>query len=400
MDISAKPQAAEASATLAGMPLAVVSLLGVSFVLSTLLCFAVLRVARRFELYDRSGTQAHKAHGRSVPNLGGVAIFWSIALPLAAAMVAVWVVPAETWRGISPAVATHLDGLRRTTAIGGGVLCAMSLLHLLGLIDDRRPIGPYFKLGFQAVVALGLVLLCDIRVLHALDSLGPWGGAVSVTVSVVWFVVIVNAMNFLDNMDGLSAGVGATAATLYLAATLIGGQWFVAGLAALLVGALMGFLLFNFPPARLFMGDGGSLVLGMMLAVISMRTTYYESPLPGLEAAVSPGLEPHRWYGVLMPLMVLAIPLYDFTSVTIIRLLQGKSPFRGDHNHFSHRLVRKGLSKRRAVVLIWMCTLATGFGGVMLGSLSAWQAALAAGQTLAILAVLAVMERGTPTVAR
>jgi UDP-GlcNAc:undecaprenyl-phosphate GlcNAc-1-phosphate transferase len=85
--------------------------------------------------------------------------------------------------------------------------------------------------------------------------------------------------------------------------------------------------------------------------------------------------------------------LYDFTSVTLIRLSQGRSPFVGDQSHFSHRLVRKGLSKRNAVLVIWLCTLATGLSGVMLGSLTPWQAVIAGGQTLIILAVLAILER-------
>ncbi len=380
------------------MPVVVVAFLIVSLVCSTALCALVVRLARRFGLYDHAGEQAHKPAGRVVPNLGGVAIFWAVAGPMAAALLAVWALPSDWWLNNVPAVAPHLPGLQRSTAIGGGVLAGMSLLHLLGLIDDRRALGPWLKLAFQVVIALGLVLLCDIRVLHLLDGIAWWGFPVSLLVSVAWIVTIVNAMNFLDNMDGLSAGVGATIATLYLAATLIGGQWFVATLAALLLGALLGFLIFNFPPARLFMGDGGSLVLGLLLAVISVRTTYVDTGPPFTPVDVSPGLAPGRWYAVLMPLMVLAIPLYDFVSVTVIRVLRGRSPFVGDHNHFSHRLVRKGLSRRRAVVLIWMCTLATGMGGVMLGSLDQWQAALAAGQTLTILAVLAVMERGTPSV--
>ena len=384
------------------MPFLILSLLGVSMLLSVLLCWLLLRLSSRYGLLDQAGDQAHKRDSRSVPNTGGIAIFLGITVPMTAALILVWMLPWETaasWMRMGQEFLLYIPGLRRTTAIGGGVIVGLSLIHLLGLLDDRRPLGPYVKLFYQVVVAFMLVMLCDIRVLHLLDQpdYAPWGTPVSVVMSIGWIVVIVNAMNFLDNMDGLSAGVGATIATLYLGATLIGGQWFVAAMAALLLGALMGFLLFNFPPARMYMGDGGSLVVGLMLAVISVRTTYLDTNYDDDRFNVSPGVgaAPGAWYAMLMPLMVMAIPLYDFFSVTIIRTLQGKSPFKGDHNHFSHRLVRKGLSRRRAVVLIWMCTLATGLGGVMLSSLEAWQAVLAAGQTLTILAVLAVMERGT-----
>ncbi len=343
----------------------------------------LLRASRRWGLVDRPGLEPHKRDPRGVPNIGGIAIFWSIAAPMAACMIGVWVLPYEWWEARLPAVAVHLNGLRATTSIGGGVLTGLAVLHLMGLYDDRRSLGPWTKLAVQAVVAAGLVLLCDMRVLSFLGERYAWGEAASMAASLVWIVVIINAFNFLDNMDGLAGGVAAVCAGLYLASTLIGGQWFVAALSALLLGALLGFLVFNFPPAKLFMGDGGSLVVGLMLAVISIRTTYFDS-----HALQTPG----HWYGVLMPLMVLAVPLYDFASVVLLRAARGQNPMRGDHNHFSHRLVRLGMSKAQAVMIVLMCTLATGLAGVMLGSLDRWQAILAGGQTLAVLTLLALLE--------
>ena len=387
------------------MPYLVFTLLVVSLLISAGVNAAMLRFSERFGLVDRRSDALHKRETPTVPNTGGIGIFLGISLPLVATLLAIWLLPVSWWQAWVPggdALATHLPGLQRSTAIGGGILAALSLLHVLGLVDDRRPLGPYLKLAYQAVVVVFLVLLCDIQILHFLSAFGMWGTIASTIVSVAWVLVIINAMNFLDNMDGLSAGVGATIATLYLGATLIGGQWFVAGVTAMLLGSLLGFLLFNFPPARLFMGDGGSLVLGLMLAVVSVRTTYFDTTgfdgVPGGVAAELAAPAAGQWYGVLMPLMVLAIPLYDFTSVTVLRLLKGQNPMVGDRNHFSHRLVRKGLSTRRAVVLIWMCTLATGIGGIMLGSLNQWQAILAAAQTITVLAVLAMIERGQPDV--
>jgi UDP-GlcNAc:undecaprenyl-phosphate GlcNAc-1-phosphate transferase len=359
-------------------------MVGVSFVVSFPLAGLMLTASRKLGLVDPSGFESHKRHGRVVPNTGGVAIFAGLAIPMTACLLGVWLVPEAWWAQRMPAVAEHLDGLRATTSMGGGVLTAICVLHVMGLIDDRRALGPWSKMSVQLVVALGLTLLCDIRALEFLDSYGWWGFPVSVLVSVAWITAIINAMNFLDNKDGLSGGVGAIIAGLYLAATLIGGQWFVAAMAALLLGSLLGFLAFNYPPARLFMGDAGSLVIGAVLAVVSVRTTYFD---PG-SAAPTLG----HWYGVLMPLMVMAIPLYDLTSVTLIRLSRGQSPLKGDHNHFSHRLVRRGLSQRRAVLVVWACTLACGLSGVMLGSLQQWQAVLAACQTAAIVVLLAAMD--------
>lgn len=361
------------------------ALVAVSLAISLPSCVILVRAGHRLGLLDQIGSEAHKKHERVVPNTGGIGIFAGVAIPMAAALTAVWLVPESWWSETLPAVAEHIAGLRRMTPMGAIVLAGIAGLHVLGLIDDRKAMGPFIKLAAQVLVAAVLVLAANMRVLEFLDPLGWWGTAISVLASMAWFIVIINAFNFLDNMDGLSGGVAAIIAALYLASTLIGGQWFVAAMAALLLGSLVGFLVLNFPPARVFMGDGGSLVVGTLLAVISVRTTYFDP-----DAVSRPG----QWYGILMPLMIMAVPLYDFTSVTLVRLAQGRSPFRGDQSHFSHRLVGLGLSRRRAVGVIWLCTVATGLSGVMLGTLDQWQALIAGGQTAAVLALLAILEHG------
>ena len=366
-------------------------------------CAVVGRVSRGLGWVDAAGTERHKVGGRAVPNTGGVGVFVSVAWPMVAVLLSVWVVPTGWWERWLPAVASHLDGLRRTSAVGGGLLAGLATVHVLGLYDDRRALPALPKLLVQLAVALALVVWCDMRVLHLLNGYGPVGVGLSYAASVVWITVIVNAMNFLDNMDGLAAGVGLIIAGLYLAATLISGQWFVAALAALLFGALAGFLVYNLPPARLYLGDGGSLVLGLMLACISIRTTYFDTTPATTGLAAAAEVDPSApgsggtsggWYGLLMPLLIMAVPLYDFTSVTVIRVLTGHSPFRGDHNHFSHRLQRLGLSKRGVLAVVYLATGATSLGGVMLGRLSGWQAALVAAQAVCVLLMLAVLERG------
>lgn len=368
------------------MPQVCLALILVSLALSVPLVRVLIAIGgRRF--VDRPGAEGHKKHALAVPNIGGVAIFWAIILPILAALAAVHWLPQTFWTGALGPVGEHISGLKHQTPMALAMLAGLLVMHVMGLIDDRVRLSATPKLLVQVIVAVLLAIFFDMRVLELLDAYGPVGRAASIAVSVVWIVAITNAMNMLDNMDGLSAGVGMIIGGLYLAATIIGGQWFVAALAALLVGALLGFLVFNFPPARIFMGDGGSLVVGLLLAMISIRTTYF-GPAGG---AILPGSG--AWYGVLMPLMVMAVPLYDFTSVTLIRLAQGRSPFVGDRNHFSHRLLRKGLSVRTAVIIIWLCTLATGLSGVMLSSLRPWQAALAAAQTVAVVCVLGLLER-------
>ena len=370
-----------------------------SFTISVVLCDAVKRISLSRGLVDAAGTEAHKpAADTPIPNTGGVAVFWAVAFPLAAVMAAVWAIPIDTWAQWSPTLAVHIPGLRDSTAVGAWLLASLAALHVTGLIDDRRALGAWPKLAVQLGVASVLATLGGMRVLSLLDGWGTAGSVLAVTFSVVWIVVVTNAMNFLDNMDGLAAGVGALAAALYLAATLMAGQWFVAGLCALLMGALLGFLIFNLPPARLYLGDGGSLVVGLLLAVIAIRTAY---------VYMGPELNPNggdwwvnrkdlwlsgSWYGLLMPFMVLAVPLYDFVSVVIIRLAKGQSPMTGDHNHFSHRLLRRGLSKRAALTVVLLATLATGLGGVMLSRVPGWMAAMLVAQAAAVIAMLALLE--------
>ena len=234
------------------------------------------------------------------------------------------------------------------------ILGAALAIHLLGLWDDKKALGPIFKLIVQLLIITALVLAANLRVLTFLDQVTPGGKAVSTLVTILWIAAVTNAFNFLDNMDGLSAGVASVCTTAFLIATLSIGQWFVAAGLALLLGATLGFLWHNFPPAKIFMGDGGSLLIGLVLGVLTVRTTY-----------LTPGTrwESH-WYSVFAPVIVLALPLYDLVVVSIIRLMRGKSPFVGDTNHFSHRLVNRGMSRRTAVLCLYLVSAATSIAAI------------------------------------
>ncbi len=356
----------------------------VSFGLSASLCWWLIRWGTARGRMDRPSEQAHKGHRRAVVNIGGVAIFAAVAAPIGAAMVAGWVIDASKLSGWLAAAGEHLPGLRKQTPLAIALLVSLAALHVTGLIDDRRNLRPRTKLMVQAAAALLLAAGFEVRIFQFVEALGAGGIAISIALTVLWIVAVTNAMNMLDNMDGLAGGVGAIIAGVYLAATLIGGQWFVAAVCALLLGALVGFGLFNLPPARLFMGDGGSLVVGFLLAVISVRTTYFDP-----QAAQAPAAS---WYATLMPLIILTVPLYDLCSVCLIRLRQGRSLFVGDRQHFSHRLVERGLSEPAAVMVICLATMATGIGGVMFNSLQPWQAVLVALQTAAVIALIGVLE--------
>ncbi len=370
------------------------SLIAIAFAIACPACWAAMRIGRRVGAHGDAAVAGQvKDAPRRIPNTGGVGLYLAIALPILAGLALVWgVLDQKTLVDIPllEPLRDHLEGIRSRAPLALAFLGSLTLLHLMGLIDDRRPLGP---LGKLVVMVLPAVVVAwphpalDTRLMTMLDTStgGPW---ISMILTVIWIVGVTNAMNFIDNMDGLCGSVAAIAAACFLGAALVNEQWFVASMLALVVGASAGFLVWNAPPARLFMGDSGSLVLGYTLAFLTVRATYV-----GDAGTAGSG----AWYGVFMPVLVLAIPLYDFVSVTLVRLSQGKSPFVGDLQHLSHRLVKRGLSKRAAVAVIAGFALVIGLGGVSLGSLEPWQAILVVVQTVVLLAVVAVFEwRSSP----
>jgi UDP-GlcNAc:undecaprenyl-phosphate GlcNAc-1-phosphate transferase len=357
---------------------AVLALALVSFLLSAILTRGMIWLSPKIGFVDKPGHR--KIHTNPKPLGGGVAMFWGFAIPLIGIVVAPTLLTQIGWIENSQA---YLGGVQRRSAQAIGLLLAMFAMHILGLIDDRRALGPFIKLFIQLTITATLVTWFDLRALTALDNLGL-GRTPSIVVTVLWIGAITNAFNFLDNMDGLSAGVAAVCTTAFLITALSIGQWFVAGSLALLLGSLLGFLVWNFPPAKIFMGDSGSLLIGLVLGVLTVRTTYLPS-----NVSFNAG-----WYAILAPVIVLALPLYDLIVVSIIRLLNGKSPFVGDTNHFSHRLVRRGMSKRTAVLCLYLITAATSIAAILLPHVqSSWGAILIFCQTILILGVVALLEQ-------
>jgi UDP-GlcNAc:undecaprenyl-phosphate GlcNAc-1-phosphate transferase len=361
----------------------------VAMAVSLPVCLLALRLSRRLGLTDAGTVPGRERFGsRRVPNTGGIGVFAGIALPLGAAvtLAAIW---PDRLAGLLPGFAEHLPGLAGSAPLALLFLGCIALLHVVGLVDDRRPLGPWIKLAAIALPCLAVPFLTTIlpslsptRLLTLVD--GHAGGAwLSILLTAAWLIVVTNALNMMDNMDGLCGGVTVASGCAFLAAAIVNGQWFVAAALALLVGSVLGFLVFNLPPARLYMGDAGSLVVGFTLGFLTVRATYYD---PGRAA------EAGGWFAVFMPLVVLAVPLYDLASVVAIRVRLGLSPLAGDTRHLSHRLVRLGLSQRAAVLVIVALSAATGITGIFLGALDGWLAALAAAQTLLILVVVALLE--------
>ena len=358
------------------MTFAILMLGAASFAIAWLGTLAMRSVAPKFNFVDKPGHR--KIHHNPIPLGGGVAIFVGFALPLLLVLIGcsfVEAIPAE--------YEAYVGGVKLHTPMALGLVGALLAMHLLGLRDDRRAMGPFTKLAIQLAITTAFVAAFNVRALTFLDKLGA-GPVPSIALTVLWITAITNAFNFLDNMDGLSAGVAAVCTAAFLVTALSIGQLFVAASLALLLGALLGFLCFNFAPASIFMGDSGSLVIGLLLGVLTVRTTFLR---PGEDFGAG-------WYAVFAPLIVLAIPLYDLIVVSVIRISRGRSPFVGDTNHFSHRLVARGMSKRTAVLCIYLVTAATAIAAVILPhTRSPLVAVLVFVQTLLILCVVALLEQ-------
>lgn len=349
----------------------------------------IVRLSHRIGALDSAPIEGQvKVDSRSIPNTGGIAIALGILVPMIAALGLFSFLDADALPVILDPIKEHIPGLRTQLPLGWTLIGCVLGLHILGLIDDRRPMGPWLKLIIMLIPGMIFAIFFDTRLMTILDGYvgGQW---LSILVTIVWFTVIINAMNFIDNMDGLSGGIAVIAGALLLVAALLNGQWFVGAILALLVGSIIGFLVFNFPPAKIFMGDGGSLIIGLLLAFLTVRTTY----MPIDESGPSAG----AWYAVLMPIVILAIPLYDFVSVTLIRLSQGKSPFVGDLQHFSHRMRDRGLGSRSTILIIYALTLATGISGLLISRAQPWQAILLGIQIFALISAIALFEYRSPS---
>ena len=213
-----------------------------------------------------------------------------------------------------------------------GLLLGISLVFALGLLDDLHRLPPYTKLVAQLLIGC-LVVISGIRI-----ELIQWTW-LSIPISVLWFVLVMNAFNLLDNMDGLAAGIGALASGFCAFHAALAQEWGIVSLGIILTGTCLGFLRFNFPPAKIYMGDSGSHLLGLSLAMIALLGSWRHST---------------QLISVLaVPVLVLAVPIFDTCFVTIQRLSHRQHPFTGGKDHVSHRLAILGLSARQTVVALY-----------------------------------------------
>lgn len=353
-------------------------LLCLSVALLALMCCLALTplvraLAMRIGLVDQPG--GRKIHGRTVAYGGGLAVAISMALALA---VGGWVwrivLDSSEWSDLRAFMAiseriVDPDQLRTLLVCLGGSLGAL----VLGLADDRWNLSPLSKLAGQFVLAI-VVVAGGVRVTALVGDILPMQIA-----SVLWIVLITNSFNLLDNMDGLCSGTVAISAAVLALIAMTGGESPVALTACALSGACIGFLWWNRSPARIFLGDAGSLFVGFMMACLTIVTTYYH-------------YEQESVIGVGVPFLLLAIPLYDTASVIVIRLREGRKVWKGDTSHFSHRLVDLGMAPRQAVSTIHLAALAIALPATVIARLSLAEGLLLVGQSVLILTLIALVE--------
>lgn len=292
----------------------------------------------RAGLVDDPGQR--KIHDRPMPLAGGLAVLTGLVVPLVClAVVQPWDLLGE------PAEARLEYGVHARWGRLLVIVVGAGLMTGLGLLDDRLELRPALKFAGQCGVALG-VAAAGIRVTLFVPSL-----LFSYAATMVWILAVTNAFNFMDNMNGLCAGLGVIGALWFGFAAAIQAHYLVAAFAFLTAGTLLGFLPWNYPRARAFLGDSGSHLAGYLLAVLAILPHFYSTANP-------------RPLAVISPLLVLAVPLADLAWVVVLRWRAGRPFYLGDTNHLSHRLVRRGFRPAVAVALIW--TIAAAVGSVSL----------------------------------
>lgn len=315
---------------------------GISVILATLLTLLVRRFARKFDFVAKPKND--RWHKRPTAMLGGAAIFLTTLI----------------------AYAAFVPKTPESMVILGG----SALLFFVGLLDDVLNIKPYQKLVgqlFGAIIIIGFGMKLPLTGYELLD----------IWITVFWLIGITNAINLLDNMDGLAAGIAAIAAMSLAIGFAANAQDPEMMLVTVFIGALVGFLIFNFNPASIFMGDCGSMFVGFLLA---------SSVLLGQTGGRSRGI-----FSILaVPVLILFVPIFDTTFVTILRKMWGRKASQGGRDHTSHRLVALGLSERSAVLMIYAFAVCAGVLALVVGQIETSQSlAIIIGFTI-VLAIIGV----------
>jgi UDP-GlcNAc:undecaprenyl-phosphate GlcNAc-1-phosphate transferase len=302
------------------------------------------QIAMRLGVVDKP-TLPRKLHKGEKPLMGGLAIYLAVMFSLL--------------------VFSPPQYISQLVAICGGA----GLLAVVGGLDDRYNLGVRVRLLANAVAAL-VVVLAGVQI--RLFGIAP----LDALLTLVWMMAITNAANFLDNMDGLTAGFSAIACFFFWLIAFTQGQVLVSLMAAAIFGSALGFLAYNFSPSSTFMGDMGALVLGFLQAVLAIKLQFSQQPLSV------------TW---VIPILVLALPVFDINLVVWTRLAEGRSPFEGGRDHTSHRIMALGFSPRVTILIIYVFCALFGFMGLVISAAPAERGAMVGLFGLVLLAIMYVI---------
>jgi UDP-GlcNAc:undecaprenyl-phosphate/decaprenyl-phosphate GlcNAc-1-phosphate transferase len=326
------------------------------------LSILILRLSRRYRLYPK--IRARDVHTQPTPRLGGVAMFFGLLVAVGVA----WFVPplrsafGDTWQ-----VAT--------------ILLAALIIVVIGVVDDIIDLGWITKLAGQFIAALVLAFGGTQLLAIPFGAIVLPGAFASLILTVFVVVLVMNAVNFVDGLDGLVAGVAIIAngtffVYTYLQQSANNLNYFnlAALVTAILIGICAGFLPVNFHPAKMFMGDSGALLVGLLMAVSAINVTGYIDPSQIGTARIDHSVIIVGYIPILLPFAILLVPLLDFSLAVLRRLRAGKSPFSADRKHLHHRLLDMGHSHLNAVLIFYAWTLVASVGLLMFLFVQWWWA--------------------------
>ena len=345
-----------------------VVVLGVAAVIGYLSTNVFIGISNRFKLLDYP--EGRKIHPRPMPFLGGAALFVSFWSTIFSGITAV-----AFFSGIPtspPGFSELLSSVSMMMPRLLGIFIGSLVIFLVGLYDDKFRWTPVRKLLGQCLAAVILMSLgLSINLVSGLGFLG-YG------ITFVWILMIMNAFNFIDSLDGHCAGIALISTLTFFFITQIINQPLVGFLLASFAGALSGFLPHNFKPAKIFLGDNGSLFIGYLMAAFTLLCRYQV---------------PEGTYATLfIPVLVFGVPIYDTLSVIIVRLARGRAPWEGDRNHFAHRLVKLGMSDRVAVIFSYFTAVTLGLVALLTTQVDFFGAVLVGLIFFSIIGVIAFLE--------
>jgi len=324
-----------------------------ALILGLVIVPVIRRLALRFKIVDSPGDR--KTHKEAIPCLGGLAIYIIFVVVVVGCLMGMFFLKKF---GLTTYFFTELSKqtplIRKVSPQLFALLGGATAILLIGLLDDLVGVKFDFRLKFflQGLVAVIMVLF-GIQIVF-LPS--PFLNAV---LTVIWIVGITNAFNLLDNMDGLAGGVAYICAMLFFFTAARQGQFFIGLIYLSLSGSLLAFLYYNFYPAKIFLGDTGSLFIGFVLSSITVLQSF--------------GVETEKnIFPILMPLIILSLPIFDTIRVILIRLSEKRPIFQGDRCHISHRLVDMGMGQPQAVITVYLMTLSLGIGCTILDLLDSF----------------------------